>query len=312
MLTAGWARYADAVVEGFLHGGYLDDPNLPYIQEGTPAPRVLSFDPMRWPERSRVLLIEGCEVTDNFPAVAACQDHIVYCQFSRHGSQRPYEERERRRLGDIVPVLAKLALLHSVLPSSSRPEVVDDASVAEYEAQMLRRRLRPSPLTALTEREQQVCFRILLGYSSKEIAHQLDVATSTINSHRKHAYERLGIASQNEIFLFCLHSLAGIDFPLPERFPSEKSAAQLVRTPDDEVRALRRPLQRSPFEDLTEREQQICFRILLGYSSEAIGLHLGISTNTVLAYRRIVYAKLGVFSQNKLFLKYLQSLPAGV
>lgn len=167
--------------------------------------------------------------------------------------------------------------------------------MAEHDVQMLRQRLRRSPLTALTEREQQVCFRILLGYSSAEIAQQLNVTTHTINSHRKHAYAKLGITSQHEVFLLCLHSLAGVGFRFPQVSSSDPAVPHLIRTPDDEVRALRRPLQRSAFDDLTEREQQVCFRILLGYSSEAIGLHLGITTNTALTYRRIAYAKLGVY-----------------
>ncbi|MBN9425727.1 MAG: helix-turn-helix transcriptional regulator [Burkholderiales bacterium] len=53
--------------------------------------------------------------------------------------------------------------------------------------------------------------------------------------------------------------------------------------------------------ELSERELQICVLIVLGHSSESIALKCGISTNTVLTYRKRAYAKLRVSSQNELF-----------
>jgi DNA-binding CsgD family transcriptional regulator len=56
-----------------------------------------------------------------------------------------------------------------------------------------------------------------------------------------------------------------------------------------------------PFDRLTVRERDVCARILLGYSSEAIGLDLGIAASSVTTYRRRAYARLGIVSQNELF-----------
>lgn len=52
---------------------------------------------------------------------------------------------------------------------------------------------------------------------------------------------------------------------------------------------------------LSLREREICALIVLGHTSEAIGLKLGISLNTVLTYRKRAYAKLCIGSQNELF-----------
>jgi len=51
---------------------------------------------------------------------------------------------------------------------------------------------------------------------------------------------------------------------------------------------------------LARRELEVCLGIMQGKSSEAIGLALGISVNTVLTYRKRAYARLGITSHNEL------------
>jgi len=55
------------------------------------------------------------------------------------------------------------------------------------------------------------------------------------------------------------------------------------------------------FNCLTGREKEVCLRILLGYSSEAISADLKVSIHSTLTYRRRAYDKLGISSQNELF-----------
>lgn len=52
---------------------------------------------------------------------------------------------------------------------------------------------------------------------------------------------------------------------------------------------------------LSPRELEVCIRIMLGVTSEGIGIDLGISRNTVLTYRKRAYARLNISSQNQLF-----------
>lgn len=58
---------------------------------------------------------------------------------------------------------------------------------------------------------------------------------------------------------------------------------------------------RAPLSNLTPREQEVCCRILLGLSSEAISQGLGISLHSTLTYRKRAYQRLGISSQNELF-----------
>jgi DNA-binding CsgD family transcriptional regulator len=61
----------------------------------------------------------------------------------------------------------------------------------------------------LTEREADVCARIILGMSTTGIALDLRISDNTVATLRKRAYDRLGISSQNELFAFCLEDMIG-------------------------------------------------------------------------------------------------------
>jgi DNA-binding CsgD family transcriptional regulator len=65
---------------------------------------------------------------------------------------------------------------------------------------------------------------------------------------------------------------------------------------------------------LTEREAQICVLVTRGYTSEAIGLNLGISSHTVATHRKKAYAKLRVSSAAELFAQMYvpESAPLGM
>lgn len=52
----------------------------------------------------------------------------------------------------------------------------------------------------LTAREREVIRFMLLGHSSKSIAHCLDIAVGTVKNHRKSIYRKLAIRSQSALF----------------------------------------------------------------------------------------------------------------
>lgn len=52
---------------------------------------------------------------------------------------------------------------------------------------------------------------------------------------------------------------------------------------------------------LTQREGDICAHIVIGFTTLAISLNMGITVNTVATHRKRAYAKLGISSQTELF-----------
>jgi len=81
---------------------------------------------------------------------------------------------------------------------------------------------------------------------------------------------------------------------------------QQAVSPDQDLAALFAT--RAPLSALTPREQDVCRRILLGLSSEAISQALGISLHSTLTYRKRAYERLGISSQNELFAIVLRLL----
>lgn len=61
----------------------------------------------------------------------------------------------------------------------------------------------PTVLDGLSERERQVCQGILSGKKAERIAADMRVATSTVVTYRKRAYQKLGISSRSSLFEIC-------------------------------------------------------------------------------------------------------------
>ncbi|MEO1082315.1 MAG: helix-turn-helix transcriptional regulator [Pseudomonadota bacterium] len=59
----------------------------------------------------------------------------------------------------------------------------------------------------LTVRETQVINLVLHGHSTKSVASRLNISVETVKLHRKHAYAKLEVGSQAELFYLFLDSL---------------------------------------------------------------------------------------------------------
>lgn len=57
----------------------------------------------------------------------------------------------------------------------------------------------------LSVREAEICSRIALGYSTLAISLHYGISLNTVATHRKRAYAKLGICSQNELFSRYMH-----------------------------------------------------------------------------------------------------------
>jgi DNA-binding CsgD family transcriptional regulator len=62
----------------------------------------------------------------------------------------------------------------------------------------------------LTPREAQVCACIVLGNKVTGTSRRLGISTHTVATHRKRAYSKLGIGSQNELFARYFDSLRAL------------------------------------------------------------------------------------------------------
>lgn len=90
-----------------------------------------------------------------------------------------------RAFQDLIGAALK-RLVADLAPTSTRPRTVP--AINEFGRDIL------------TEREAEIVQMILKGHSSLSISLQLEIAIPTVKSHRRNAYAKLGISSQQQLF----------------------------------------------------------------------------------------------------------------
>lgn len=66
------------------------------------------------------------------------------------------------------------------------------------------RRTEDTPVTALTRREQELLELIALGHTNVEIAEAMSVGVRTVESHRSHITQKLGLSSRSDLVRYFL------------------------------------------------------------------------------------------------------------
>jgi DNA-binding NarL/FixJ family response regulator len=70
--------------------------------------------------------------------------------------------------------------------------------------------------TALTPRERDVCRLVAKGHADKQIAAELGTTTSTVQTQRTRAFQRLGLASAAEVVRLMLQ-VGSVDEPIARK-----------------------------------------------------------------------------------------------
>ncbi|MGY3031196.1 DNA-binding CsgD family transcriptional regulator [Bradyrhizobium sp. USDA 4354] len=174
------------------------DPNRDAMFEGEGgAPIMLpAFAPRMYGARYRKIFFQDSGIVDKCATAIWTGDTCFYVNFYRIAAQGRFSAVQRERLEAIAPAIAASVARHF------QENATPDQSLA---ALFATRR----PLAALTPREQEVCRRILAGFSSEAISQALGISLHSTLTYRKRAYERLGISSQGELFAIVLRLLAG-------------------------------------------------------------------------------------------------------
>lgn len=127
---------------------------------------------------------------------------------------------------------------------------------------------RPAYVPRLTVREREVLRRIADGQSTRQIARELDIASSTARTHANNVLVKLGARSRIQA--------AAVTSPPPE--PRARS-----REPD-------------PLAALTRRERDVLACMVAGMTQVAMAERLCLSRHTVRTHVRNILVKLGAHS----------------
>lgn len=123
-------------------------------------------------------------------SIVKCQaDEIVRLNFYRSETQGRFTDADIHIISQVANVLVQTLNKHDKI----RPALNNEDRYQQYCGRLA--------ITApyLTKREIQVCAEIVRGVSSEGIASSLGLSINTILTHRRRAYAKLGISSQNEL-----------------------------------------------------------------------------------------------------------------
>lgn len=144
----------------------------------------------------RKLWYEKMGIVDRI-SILTKADKGLYC-LNLFRTKTPFSGEDVTKITQLSRLFSALTVRHSRITGSLSSFMTREAQI-----DMLIERLEKID-AALSQREKEVCARVLLGMSSEGIALDLDVKTQSVLTYRKRAYARLNISSQNELFALCL------------------------------------------------------------------------------------------------------------
>ena len=193
------ARGAESM-ERFVAGAFLLDPFYRTAAEHQRFGlfRLRDLAPERFVETEYYQSwFRSCGFSDECGFVIELgSDAFVNVALGRLGRGR-FSAAQARTLRSIEPAVVALCRQHFVGSRSS----------GEGLRRQLHLALDDFGSSLLTERETQVINLVLHGHSTKSIATRLGISVETVKLHRKHAYAKLEVNSQAELFYLFLDSL---------------------------------------------------------------------------------------------------------
>lgn len=190
----------------YVSRGYRFDPTIisaaPVIKQDCVFVRHLQARDI-FDRKYRRTFYSLAEVSQKVSLVFRSSRGTYYINLYRNLEQQGFSQDEVAAISQVGDFLCRLVAKHHDLLA---PEYMLDGSARTYTADRyakLLRLIRQSLLTdaaGLTEKEAEVCAAIACGMTAESIALENNISANTVATHRKRAYAKLGISSQNELF----------------------------------------------------------------------------------------------------------------
>ncbi|MBU4610865.1 LuxR family transcriptional regulator [Achromobacter sp. GG226] len=178
--------------QAYLSGPHDRDRTLYWDDAGAGGTFLSHITSGEMPPEHRERVYEAHGMAERISIVQQRDDGPVFAvNFYRHRDQSAFNDRHLAALDDVGPMLLALARKHAEL-------MPPDCSQRDW-VPYWRSRLQHD-VSRLTEREMDVCARILAGWSLDGIAADLGVTLTTVKTYRQRAFARMGIRFRNELF----------------------------------------------------------------------------------------------------------------
>lgn len=194
--------FSQSAAESYASELYLIDPNRDEIRHQPDGPAAwFTFDHDQSVSQDfRSKYLEPCDISDIL-SFAVCQGGVVYLvQFLRTHGQH-FASAQRWLLTQVGEVFAAHVRKHF-----SYMHAIEGQNQF-----LIARVLAESPLfAAISPREKLVCIGVLTGHTSESIARNLSISINSVLTYRRRLYEKLGISSQNELFVHIIDAMLSL------------------------------------------------------------------------------------------------------
>lgn len=189
--SAGVADTTRQCFAAYLDGLYARDRSFDDVAPGQAA--VLRMHADEAPTRDhRDAIYRRHGVLERLSVVQRAADQsLLAINLYHHLHQGPFAEGEVAGFADVAPLLLAAVQRHLSLAEPA----VAAAPTPACPREALRARC-----PALTERELDVCERLLRGWSYDGIAADLGLSLATVKTYRARAFDRLGMHFKSELF----------------------------------------------------------------------------------------------------------------
>ena len=199
---------AESLARDYVDGYHARDPHFRHEVEDVNTDKGGTVHPSfqdEYDAEYRDHFFVQHDLVDKISITRKVDERLVYCNFYRIGESGKFTSDERKVYDSILPLLANLISAHFQLLRLKGKDGGREHSAKSLVHSVISS--KAAPFDILTRRESEVCERILLGFTSTGISLDLDIAESSVNTYRRRAYEKLNIATQNELFSLCITTL---------------------------------------------------------------------------------------------------------
>jgi DNA-binding CsgD family transcriptional regulator len=190
----------------YLSGPYREDRTWGPALDTThvqPRTRLCHVTAQEVEGEHRARVYEAHGMVERVSVVEHEADGSVFAvNFYRHQHQRAFRDGQIAAFEAVATVLLALTRKHIDLaqPQRQAPEIgMPPTGQYQHSLPLLRERLQRLQAD-LTERELDVCARVLQGMTHEGIAADLGLSLPTVKTYRNRAFARMGIHFRNELF----------------------------------------------------------------------------------------------------------------
>ena len=176
--------------QAYLSGPHMQDRTL--LWDGVDTVYMSHITAGEMPDQHRQSVYDAHGVAERISIVRQQVGGPVFAvNFYRHRFQSAFRDHHLAALEEVGPMLLALVCKHAELvpPDCSRRDWVT----------YWRSRLQLDT-SKLTDRELDVCARVLAGWTLDGIAVDLSISLATVKTYRQRAFTRMGIRFRNELF----------------------------------------------------------------------------------------------------------------